>query len=88
MQPQRPPPLSDDSEVARAFLQARVTLFWKVMFFITLLGNGLDGEHAEAWWRQHQQELTQDPASNPAHARTIRIDELRGRGDSTGAPII
>ena len=38
---QRPPPLSDDSEEARAFLQARVALFWKVMFFITLFGNGL-----------------------------------------------
>jgi hypothetical protein len=33
--------MSDDSEEARAFLQARVTLFWKVMFFITLFGNGL-----------------------------------------------
>jgi len=41
MQPERRPPVSDDSEEARAFLQARVTLFWKVMFFITLFGNGL-----------------------------------------------
>ncbi len=37
----RPPPVSDDSEQARAFLQTRVALFWKVMFFITLFGNGL-----------------------------------------------
>ncbi|HEY0467672.1 MAG TPA: serine/threonine-protein kinase, partial [Polyangiaceae bacterium] len=41
MQAERPPPVSEDSEEARAFLQARVTLFWKVMFFITLFGNGL-----------------------------------------------
>lgn len=41
MRPERPPPVSDDSEEARAFLQRRVTLFWKVMFFITLFGNGL-----------------------------------------------
>lgn len=38
---ERPPPVSDDSEEARAFLQGRLTLFWKVMFFITLFGNGL-----------------------------------------------
>ncbi len=33
--------MSDDSEEARAFLQARVALFWKVTFFITLFGNAL-----------------------------------------------
>jgi hypothetical protein len=48
MQPERPPPVSDDSEEARAFLQARVTLFWKVMFFITLFGNGLGAVGAVA----------------------------------------
>jgi len=37
----RPTPVSDDSEESRAFLQARVALFWKVMFFITLFGSGL-----------------------------------------------
>ena len=30
-------PVSENSEDARAFLQARVALFWKVMFFISLL---------------------------------------------------
>jgi hypothetical protein len=39
--PQGPLPVSEDSEAARAFLQARVALFWKVMFFITLFGSGL-----------------------------------------------
>ncbi len=37
----RPAPVSDDSEESRAFLQARVALFWKVMFFITLFSSGL-----------------------------------------------
>jgi eukaryotic-like serine/threonine-protein kinase len=37
----RLPAESDDSEEARAFLQARLALFWKVMFFITLLSSGL-----------------------------------------------
>jgi eukaryotic-like serine/threonine-protein kinase len=36
-----PPPVSDDSEEARAFLQARVALFWKVLFFFFLLASGL-----------------------------------------------
>lgn len=38
---QRPSPLSDHSEEGRAFLQARVALFWKVIFFIILIGSGL-----------------------------------------------
>ena len=38
---QRPSPLSDHSEEGRAFFQARVALFWKVIFFIILLGSGL-----------------------------------------------
>lgn len=38
---QRASPLSDHSEEGRAFLQARVALFWKVIFFIILLGSGL-----------------------------------------------
>ena len=38
---QRPFPLSDHGEEGRAFLQARVALFWKVLFFIILLGSGL-----------------------------------------------
>lgn len=37
----RPSPLTDHSEEGRAFLQARVALFWKVIFFIILLGSGL-----------------------------------------------
>jgi hypothetical protein len=41
MPPQRPTPVTDDSEEARAFLQARVALFWKVLFFFFLLANGL-----------------------------------------------
>jgi eukaryotic-like serine/threonine-protein kinase len=38
----RPGPsrLSESSEDGRAFLQARVALFWKVLFFITLLSSG------------------------------------------------
>jgi eukaryotic-like serine/threonine-protein kinase len=32
---------SDDSEESRAFLQARVALFWKVIFFIILLSLGM-----------------------------------------------
>jgi eukaryotic-like serine/threonine-protein kinase len=38
---QRPPPSSESGEEARAFLQTRVALFWKVMFFIILLSSGL-----------------------------------------------
>ena len=41
MPDQRPSPLSDHSEEGRAFLQARVALFWKVIFFIILLSTGL-----------------------------------------------
>ncbi len=37
----RPSPLTDHSEEGRAFLQARVALFWKVIFFIILLGSSL-----------------------------------------------
>ena len=37
----RPVPISENSEEARAFLQTRVALFWKVIFFIILLGSGL-----------------------------------------------
>jgi eukaryotic-like serine/threonine-protein kinase len=43
---QRPrPSTTDDSEDARAFLQARLALFWKVLFFFTLAGGllGLAG---------------------------------------------
>src|SRR5688572_1681419 len=38
---QQPSPISENSEAGRAFLQARVALFWKVLFFITLLSSGL-----------------------------------------------
>src|SRR5688572_30202752 len=38
MSNQQPSSLSDDSQEARAFLQARVALFWKVLFFLFLLG--------------------------------------------------
>ena len=41
MSNQRLSPLSDHSEEGRAFFQARVALFWKVLFFIILLGSGL-----------------------------------------------
>src|SRR5258706_7518238 len=34
-------PASENSEEARAFLQSRVALFWKVIFFIILLGSVL-----------------------------------------------
>jgi serine/threonine-protein kinase len=39
--PRPPPASSDDSEEERAFLQRRVALFWKVIFFIILIGSGL-----------------------------------------------
>ena len=38
---QRPTPVSENDEEARALLQARVALFWKVIFFIILLSSGL-----------------------------------------------
>lgn len=38
---QKTPPISENSEEERAFIQARVALFWKVLFFILLLGSGL-----------------------------------------------
>ncbi|MDB5216085.1 MAG: serine/threonine kinase [Myxococcaceae bacterium] len=34
-------PVSENSEEARAFLQARVALFWKVMFCISVLSSGM-----------------------------------------------
>jgi serine/threonine-protein kinase len=34
-------PNTDDTEETRAFLQARVALFWKVVFFLTLFGSCL-----------------------------------------------
>ena len=44
--------MSDDSEEARAFLQDRVALFWKVTFFIILFGSGLGavGAVAQRGW--------------------------------------
>jgi eukaryotic-like serine/threonine-protein kinase len=39
MSNQQPSSLTDDSEEARAFLQTRVALFWKVLFFLLLLGS-------------------------------------------------
>jgi len=41
MPSQRPSPVSENSEEERAFLQTRVALFWKVIFFIILLSSGL-----------------------------------------------
>ena len=41
MSNEHPPPVSDNSEDARALLQNRVALFWKIIFFIILLGSGL-----------------------------------------------
>ena len=38
---QGPSAVSEKSEEGRAFLQARVALFWKVMFFISLLSTGM-----------------------------------------------
>ena len=38
---QRSLPNTDDTEETRAFLQARVALFWKVIFFLTLFGSCL-----------------------------------------------
>jgi serine/threonine-protein kinase len=39
--PSRSSPVSENNEEGRAFLQARVALFWKVIFFIILLSSGL-----------------------------------------------
>lgn len=44
----RASPVGDTSEEGRAFLQARVALFWKVLFFITLLSCGLGAVGAVA----------------------------------------
>jgi eukaryotic-like serine/threonine-protein kinase len=44
----RPSSASDDSEEERAFLQARVALFWKVSFFIVLVGCGVGAVGAVA----------------------------------------
>jgi hypothetical protein len=41
MPSQKTSPVSENSEEGRAFLQARVALFWKVMFFIIFLSSGL-----------------------------------------------
>jgi hypothetical protein len=38
---QRPSSGSDNGEEERAFLQTRIALFWKTIFFIILLGSGL-----------------------------------------------
>ena len=45
MPPLKPSPTTDNSEEARAFLQTRLALFWKVLFFFTLVGGllGLAG---------------------------------------------
>ena len=40
--------VSEDDEEGRAFLQTRVALFWKVMFFITLLSSGFGAVGAVA----------------------------------------
>jgi eukaryotic-like serine/threonine-protein kinase len=50
--PQKPSPLSEHDEESRAFLQARVALFWKVIFFIILLSSGLGvmGAVAKPGW--------------------------------------
>jgi predicted Ser/Thr protein kinase len=41
MPSQRPSAASESGEEERAFLQTRVALFWKVIFYIILLGSGL-----------------------------------------------
>ncbi|KAB2897850.1 MAG: serine/threonine protein kinase [Kofleriaceae bacterium] len=45
----RSTPASDSGEEARAFLQARLALYWKVLFFIMLVASGL--ALAGAWKR-------------------------------------
>jgi cytoskeletal protein RodZ len=74
----KPPPITENSEEERAFLQKRVALFWKAIFFIVLIGS------ARAWWqaRRASQEDSPSPAdvggSRPA---TMAID-LGGRSAS------
>src|SRR5688572_10305167 len=41
MPSQSPSPISENSEEGRAFLQSRVALFWKILFFIILLSSCL-----------------------------------------------
>ena len=41
MRRQKPSPATEDSEEARAFLQTRLALFWKVLFFFNLAGGVL-----------------------------------------------
>ena len=41
MPSQRPSAVSESGEEGRAFLQSRVALFWKVMFFVSLLSTGM-----------------------------------------------
>src|SRR6476661_249964 len=48
MRTQGSAPVDDTTEEGRAFLQTRVALFWKVMFFITLLSCGLGAVGAVA----------------------------------------
>jgi serine/threonine-protein kinase len=48
MQRQTPSPSTENSEEGRAFLQKRVALFWKVIFFIILLSTGLGAVGAVA----------------------------------------
>ena len=44
--PSQPSPVSESSEEGRAFLQKRVALFWKVMFFLCLFGVGVGASGA------------------------------------------
>src|ERR1700712_175227 len=43
-----PSPASENSEEGRAFLQTRVALFWKVMFFVSLLSSAMGAAGAVA----------------------------------------
>ena len=40
---QPPSPITENTEEERAFLQKRVALYWKVLFFMVLIGTGLGG---------------------------------------------
>ena len=44
----KPAPTAEDNEEARAFLQRRLALFWKVLFFFNLAG-GLLGLAGAGW---------------------------------------
>ena len=94
-------PNTDDTEETRAFLQARVALFWKVIFFLTLFGSclgligaikapGVDLAHHAATVRPGQHLVVALPERRTVHSvlanrRSLRIHRPRDHGCRPGA---